>query len=180
VALTTRPAFKQHAATCAGRLVNVTVGSRSAAIILMARMSGVVRPATRPGSNASLSLSAAARYDDDRSLAELVVYLTRRYRQPTQRMEAIAAVLPDFVPSCLQRRAAFHRLASVFTSLCEAMETHVWLVDQILSPAIIRAQARVRRVRRGRRRSYQLARARGRGLAGLAPEHARAPADGAA
>jgi hypothetical protein len=34
------------------------------------------------------------------SLAELVVYLTRRYRQPThQRMEAIAAVLPDFVPS---------------------------------------------------------------------------------
>jgi iron-sulfur cluster repair protein YtfE (RIC family) len=75
-----------------------------------------------------------------RSLAELVVYLTRRYRQPTQRMEAIAAVLPDFVPSCLQRRAAFHRLASVFTSLCEAMETHVWLVDQILSPAIIRVE----------------------------------------
>jgi hypothetical protein len=106
----------------------------------MARMSGVVRPATRPGSNASLSLSAAARYDDDRSLAELVVYLTRRYRQPTQRMEAIAAVLPDFVPSCLQRRAAFHRLASVFTSLCEAMETHVWLVDQILSPAIVRVE----------------------------------------
>src|SRR4029453_18229596 len=70
-----------------------------------------------------------------RSLAALVAYLTERYRQPTQRPKrATPSTLAQIVPSTPQRRDAYDRLAIVFTSLCEAIETHAWLVDHILGP----------------------------------------------
>ena len=76
-----------------------------------------------------------------RSLAELVTHLTERYHQPTQRrIQTIASTLAQIVPSTPQRRDAYDRLAIVFTSLCEAIETHAWLVDHILGPVLARVE----------------------------------------
>jgi hypothetical protein len=76
-----------------------------------------------------------------RSLTELVACLIHRYRQPTQRrIETITSTLARVLPSTPQRREAYDRLAIVFTSLCEAIETHAWLVDHVLGPALAKME----------------------------------------
>ena len=62
---------------------------------------------------------------ESRSLAELVELLTHRYRKGTrQRIDAIATVLPRILSSTRERREAYGRLATVFTSLSELIDTH--------------------------------------------------------
>ena len=76
-----------------------------------------------------------------RSLTELVTHLDQRYRQPThKRIETIRTLLPQIMPSCDQRREDYHRLATIFTSLCETVEEQVLLKDHILYPAIVKLE----------------------------------------
>ena len=91
--------------------------------------------------NVKYSVPPCEREWESRSLAELVAYVTHRYRQPTrQRIDAVASALPRVVSSTPQPREAYDRVETVFTSLREAIETHVWLVDGILCPAIVASE----------------------------------------
>jgi iron-sulfur cluster repair protein YtfE (RIC family) len=78
---------------------------------------------------------------ESRSLAELVAVLIHRYRRPTrQRIEAIASVLPRILSSNPQPREAYGRVANVFRSLGELIDTHERLEDRILCPALVRME----------------------------------------
>src|SRR3954452_15610604 len=76
-----------------------------------------------------------------RSLMELVAHITQWYRHPThRRIEAITSALSRIRPTIPQRREAYHRLATRFTSVCEAIADHSRVEDQILCPAIANVQ----------------------------------------
>jgi iron-sulfur cluster repair protein YtfE (RIC family) len=105
---------------------------------------------------------------ESRSLAELVELLTHRYRKPTrQRIEAIATVLPRILSSTRERRDAYGRLATAFTSLSELIDAHERLKHRILWPAIVRVE------RDPTSMNQSVCEALLQQIAGLEPEHNR-------